>query len=169
MATSASLDQPLAHVSKPQPVPLDAGPAATHGEDRMPRRIGRVRRAADVIVALAGLAVTLPVLALAALAVRLDGPGPVLHRHPHVGASGGVFHLLTLRSAETSRPGREVQATRVGRILRPARIDQLPVLFNLLRGDLTLVGPAPHATARAGASRGLAAGPPGVTGWVAQD
>lgn len=121
------------------------------------------RRAVDVTVALVLLALALPLLLLVALAVRLDGPGPVLQREYRIGHGGRRFQLLAFRSTE----GPSRAPTRLGRWMRPVRIDQLPVLLNLLRGDMTLVGPAP-----AEGWDGAAEGPlprPGVTGWARAD
>ena len=148
---------------------LDTGPGATAGGDGHSRPKSRRCRAADVTVAVALLAFTFPVLTLAALAVRLEGPGPVLRRRPHVGADGRVFQLLTFRSTSLPTQDGAPRTTRVGRVLQPPRIDQLPVLFNLLRGDMTLVGPAPVPHHAAGTRSATPTDPPGVTGWAALD
>lgn len=132
---------------------------ARPGGGGLPRRRAAGRRAIDVAVSAALLAVTLPLLALAALAVRLDSPGPVLLGEPHLGEGGRVFRLLSFRCTEAGGGS----PTRVGGLLHPPRIDQLPVLFNLLLGDMTLVGPAPMPLGAPGGT----AGRPGLTGWAA--
>ncbi|WP_161993614.1 sugar transferase [Muricoccus nepalensis] len=133
---------------------------ARPGGGGLPRRRAAGRRAIDVTVSAALLAVTLPLLALAALAVRLDSPGPVLLGEPHLGEGGRVFRLLSFRCTEGAGGA---ALTRVGGLLRPPRIDQLPVLFNLFLGDMTLVGPAPVPLGAPGGT----AGRPGLTGWAA--
>ena len=140
-----------------------------------------VRRAADIVLSLLGLALTLPVLALAALAIKLDGPGPILYRQERVGLQGGRFTLLKLRSmrqdAEADGPTwatlDDQRVTRVGAFLRKTRIDELPQLFNVLRGEMGFVGPRPE---RPHFVDQLAAAipfyddrhyvKPGITGWA---
>jgi lipopolysaccharide/colanic/teichoic acid biosynthesis glycosyltransferase len=92
-----------------------------------------------------------PVLVIAALAVRLGSPGPILFRQDRVGQRGHVVQILKFRSmrvnseSETRWGGsRDERITRVGRILRVTDIDELPQLFNVLRGDMSLVGPRPE-------------------------
>lgn len=126
---------------------------------------GFLRRLVDVAAAALMLAVTLPLLLLVALALRLEGPGPVLVRKPYVGRAGRRFDLFAFRSTWPGPFGRPVP-TPLGSLIRPTRIDQLPVLLNLLRGDLTLVGPAPVAGPEAPQAPSSS---PGVTGWVGAD
>lgn len=108
------------------------------------------RRAVDVIFAGAALAVLSPVLLLAALAVRLGSPGPVLFRQPRVGWRGRPFLLLKFRTMRHGSVGPGVtraadpRITRVGVWLRRWKLDELPQLVNVLRGDLTLIGPRPE-------------------------
>ena len=116
-----------------------------------------------MLVAVALLGLTLPLSLLVVLALRLQG-GPVLWREPQEGRGGRRFDLLAFRSTAPGPYGRPVP-TRLGRLLRPARIDQLPVLLNLLRGDMTLVGPAPGSGEARPASRRR----PGLTGWARMD
>ena len=113
-----------------------------------------MNRAADVAVAGLGLAVTSPLLALAALAIKLEDGGPVLYRQTRVGKDGADFEVLKLRSmvvgAETKGAGLAVDVgdariTRVGRLLRRTSIDELPQLWNVLRGDMSVIGPRPTA------------------------
>jgi lipopolysaccharide/colanic/teichoic acid biosynthesis glycosyltransferase len=111
-----------------------------------------VNRAADVALAGLGLVVTSPLLVAAGLAVKLEDRGPVLFRQTRVGKDGKDFELLKLRSmvvdAERTGAGHAVdrgdrRITRVGRLLRRTSIDELPQLWNIVRGDMSVVGPRP--------------------------
>jgi lipopolysaccharide/colanic/teichoic acid biosynthesis glycosyltransferase len=111
-----------------------------------------VNRASDVAIAGAGLVVTSPLLALAALAIKLEDGGPILYRQARVGKDGVDFEVLKLRTmvvgAETMGTGFAVdrgdrRITRVGRVLRRTSIDELPQLWNVLRGDMSVIGPRP--------------------------
>ncbi len=111
-----------------------------------------MNRVADVIAAGTGLVLTSPILGLAALATKLDGGGPVVYRQTRVGKEGEDFEVLKLRSmvvgAERLGAGYAVdkgdaRITRVGRILRRTSIDELPQLWNILRGDMSVIGPRP--------------------------
>jgi len=174
MCTSSLMDAPASPVQPPLVLKLDRGPRPYQGGSSFPRRREWGRRVADLAAAVTLLAITLPVMALAALAIRLESPGPILRREAHVGQGGRVFHLMTFRStrghgAQGEAAAGEAALTRVGQLLQPPRIDQLPILFNLLRGDMTLIGPAPrrHDAAR---PRGVAPlARPGVSGWAAQN
>jgi lipopolysaccharide/colanic/teichoic acid biosynthesis glycosyltransferase len=111
-----------------------------------------LNRALDVLVAGAGLVVASPFLAAAAVATKLESGGPVLYRQTRVGKDGVDFELLKLRTmvvgAESLGAGYAVdkgdaRITRIGRILRRTSIDELPQLWNVLRGDMSIVGPRP--------------------------
>ena len=111
-----------------------------------------MNRAADVALAGLGLVVTSPLLVAAGLAVKLEDRGPVLFRQTRVGKDGKDFELLKLRSmvvdAERTGAGHAVdrgdrRITRVGRLLRRTSIDELPQLWNIVRGDMSVVGPRP--------------------------
>jgi exopolysaccharide biosynthesis polyprenyl glycosylphosphotransferase len=110
------------------------------------------KRLLDVAVALAGLALAAPVMALVALAVRLDSPGPVFFRQERVGRRGKPFTLWKFRSmdVDAEKEGarwatlRDPRVTRVGRFIRATRLDELPQLWNVLAGDMSLVGPRPE-------------------------
>ena len=111
-----------------------------------------MNRAADVVVAGVGLALMSPLLGLAALATKLENGGPVLYRQTRVGRYGEDFEVLKLRSmvvgAEKLGAGYAVdqgdrRITRVGRVLRRTSIDELPQLWNILRGDMSVIGPRP--------------------------
>jgi lipopolysaccharide/colanic/teichoic acid biosynthesis glycosyltransferase len=111
-----------------------------------------VNRAADVAIAGLGLAITGPILAVAAVAKKLEDGGPVLYRQTRVGQDGKDFELLKLRSmvvgAEHQGAGYAVdqgdsRITRVGRFVRRTSLDELPQLWNVLRGDMSIIGPRP--------------------------
>lgn len=113
----------------------------------------RVKRLMDVLLASVGLLVALPFLALAGIAIRLNSPGPVLFRQRRVGWMGRPFDLLKLRSMQTGaeKDGRPQWATQndprvtaVGRILRKTHFDELPQMINILRGEMSFVGPRPE-------------------------
>ena len=116
------------------------------------RRGDTLNRALDVAIAGAGLVVASPFLALSALAVKLEDGGPVLYRQTRVGKDGSDFELLKLRTmvvdAEHMGAGLAVnegdsRITRSGRVLRKLSLDELPQLWNVVRGDMSLVGPRP--------------------------
>ena len=138
-----------------------------------------VRRAFDVAVAAAGLAVSSPLLALAALAIRLESRGGVLYRQRRVGKDGREFDVLKLRTmvagAEHIGAGMSVnegdaRITRVGKILRRTSLDELPNLVNVLRGEMAIVGPRPTLPSQVAQyterERGRLAVRPGITGWA---
>jgi lipopolysaccharide/colanic/teichoic acid biosynthesis glycosyltransferase len=151
---------------------------------RRPRNLGRGRgnalnRALDVTIAGAALVAASPLLALAALAVTLEDGGPVLYRQSRVGKDGVEFELLKVRTmvvgAERQGAGFAVdrgdpRITRAGRVLRRLSIDELPQLWNVLRGDMSLIGPRPtlryqveRYTQR---QRRRLEVKPGLTGWA---
>jgi sugar transferase (PEP-CTERM system associated) len=111
-----------------------------------------MKRAFDILVSLGLLVVALPVMAIAALAVHLESPGPVLYRQERVGFGAKGFNILKFRSMrdDAERDGirwaanSDPRITRVGHIIRKFRIDELPQLFNVLRGDMSFVGPRPE-------------------------
>ncbi len=111
-----------------------------------------MNRVADVTIAGVGLALTSPLLGLGALAIKLEDRGPIVYRQTRVGKDGADFDVLKLRTmvvgAETMGAGFAVdrgdrRITRVGRILRRTSIDELPQLWNILRGDMSVIGPRP--------------------------
>ena len=111
-----------------------------------------IRRGIDIVVSSLLLALGAPVLALAALAVRVESPGPVLYRQERSGLHGQRFDVLKLRTmvqgAEHLGAGLAIDAgdsriTRVGALLRRTSLDELPNLLNVLRGEMSLIGPRP--------------------------
>jgi lipopolysaccharide/colanic/teichoic acid biosynthesis glycosyltransferase len=112
-----------------------------------------MRRVGDLMIACALVVFTLPLMAIVTLAIKLDSFGPVFYRQERVGLGGRRFMLLKFRSmVHNAEPdGRPVWAaehdsriTRVGRFIRCVRIDELPQLFNVLGGDMSMVGPRPE-------------------------
>jgi len=110
------------------------------------------KRGFDLLFSLLILALTAPFLALAMLAIRLEDRGPVLYRQQRVTRDGRVFEILKLRTMRVDAEAggavwaraRDSRITRVGGFLRRSRIDELPQLFNVLRGDMSIVGPRPE-------------------------
>ncbi|HWP99906.1 MAG TPA: TIGR03013 family XrtA/PEP-CTERM system glycosyltransferase [Vicinamibacterales bacterium] len=120
---------------------------------RKGRLVESVKRAMDVVVAAIGLVLSLPLMAVIAVAITLTSPGPVLFRQARVGRGGRVFTLYKFRSMrEDAEAGTgavwaredDERVTPVGRILRRMRLDELPQFWNVLRGDMSLVGPRPE-------------------------
>lgn len=113
-----------------------------------------VKRSFDFLAALALIIVLSPLLVLTTLAIRLDSPGPILFRQPRLGLNNRQFNVLKFRSMYVERSDLEAKeqtkrgdprVTRVGAWIRKCSIDELPQLFNVLAGDMSLVGPRPHA------------------------
>lgn len=107
-------------------------------------------RGVELVLALIGLVVSSPLLILAGLLVWSSSPGPILFRQQRVGRFGKGLELLKFRSMRVENKGPQVTATgdarvtRVGRLLRKSKLDELPELWNVARGDLSLVGPRPE-------------------------
>ena len=131
-----------------------------------------MRRVLDVLVAGAALAVLAPFLAAVTIAVRLGSPGPALFRQTRVGRGGAPFTLLKFRTMWQDAAGPSVtgaadaRVTPIGAWLRRWKIDELPQLVNVLRGDMTLIGPRPevprYLDALGGRGRDYAAVRPGL-------
>ena len=148
--------------------PGPAGPAGVLG--------AAAKRALDVVASASALLVLAPVMAVTAGAVRLSMGSPVLFRQRRPGLHGAPFELVKLRTMRALRPGEDLVATdgsrltRVGRFLRQQSLDELPTLWNVLKGDMSLVGPRPLLMAYLDryspeqARRHLVK--PGVTGWA---
>jgi exopolysaccharide biosynthesis polyprenyl glycosylphosphotransferase len=112
-----------------------------------------LRRGVDIVLGLTLVLATLPVLLLTALAIKLDSPGPVFYRQERVGRGGRVFMLFKFRSmvVDAEAAGspvwaskRDSRITRVGRFIRLTRIDEIPQVLNVIRGDMAFVGPRPE-------------------------
>lgn len=155
-------------------------PLVTISRNRLSSWNGMLKTIEDVVIASTMLAVLSPLLALIAMAIRLDSKGPALFRQKRHGFNNRVFEIYKFR---TMRPGddREVRqatrddarVTRIGRFLRRTSLDELPQLFNVLEGKMSIVGPRPHAVAHnleyAAVVEDYFARhnvKPGITGWA---
>ncbi len=158
---------------------LDGGSAAPrHRPSSMRGRLGLgLKRCVDVGVATAAAVVLSPVLAWAALGVAVSVGRPIFFRQQRPGLHGTTFEIVKFRTMRTPRAGEvwyltdQDRITRLGRFLRSTSIDELPELWNVLRGDMSLVGPRPllveylpHYTARERRRHEMR---PGITGWAA--
>ena len=111
---------------------------------------GGMPRAIEITMALIGSVLAAPIIFLAAIAIALTSRGPVIFRQPRVGQKGRTFVLFKLRTMNVRSKGPlvtadgDVRVTRVGKFLRKTKLDELPELWNILRGDMSLVGPRPE-------------------------
>jgi Undecaprenyl-phosphate glucose phosphotransferase len=141
----------------------------------------KIKRGFDFTIAALALFSLAPFLLLVTLAIKLDSPGPVLFKQKRGGRNGQVFQILKFRTMRVMEDGDNIaqaarndpRVTRLGSWLRRASVDELPQLFNVLRGDMSLVGPRPHALAHDEQYRSLIARypfrhhiKPGITGWA---
>jgi undecaprenyl-phosphate galactose phosphotransferase/putative colanic acid biosynthesis UDP-glucose lipid carrier transferase len=140
-----------------------------------------VKRSMDVLVAGVALSLMFPILILTGIAIKLDSEGPVIFRQRRKGFNGKEFVMLKFRTMKVQEDGPVViQATRddprvtsIGRFLRGASIDELPQLFNVLKGEMSLIGPRPHALAHDSYFEEILENyafrhhvKPGLTGWA---
>lgn len=139
------------------------------------------KRSFDLIVALFATVVTIALLPVIALAIKADSPGPVFYGQRRVGQHGREFQIIKFRSMRTDAEQNgavwaqegDPRVTRVGRFMRRARIDELPQLWNVIRGDMTLVGPRPERPEFTSILQSELPGyahrhsvKPGLTGWA---
>jgi Undecaprenyl-phosphate glucose phosphotransferase len=139
------------------------------------------KRAIDFVIALVALILLLPVMFLTAVAIKLDGPGPIIFRQRRKGFNGQQFVMLKFRTMSVQEDGAVVsqaarhdpRVTAIGRVLRSASIDELPQLVNVLRGEMSLIGPRPHALAHDDQFQKMVGEyafrhhvKPGLTGWA---
>jgi lipopolysaccharide/colanic/teichoic acid biosynthesis glycosyltransferase len=138
-----------------------------------------MNRALDAVLGAAGLTLASPLLAVSAVAIKLDDGGPVFYRQRRVGKDGAEFELVKLRTMEIGAEHKgagyavnegDSRITRVGRLLRRLSLDELPQLWNVVRGDMSLIGPRPtlayqveRYTPR---QRRRLEVRPGITGWA---
>jgi lipopolysaccharide/colanic/teichoic acid biosynthesis glycosyltransferase len=138
-----------------------------------------LRRVFDVLVSATVLALTSPLVALAVVAIRLESKGHPIYRQRRIGRDGAAFDVLKLRTmvsgAEKMGAGLAVddgdtRITRVGALLRRTSIDELPNLVNVLRGEMSIIGPRPTVPVQVAQyterQRGRLALKPGITGWA---
>jgi exopolysaccharide biosynthesis polyprenyl glycosylphosphotransferase len=142
---------------------------------------GDPKRALDILFSGCGLVVVAPLLVVIALLIRLDSPGPALFRQTRKGLNGSPFRIYKFRTMRVQEDGpvvrqatrNDARVTRLGRWLRRTSIDELPQLINVLRGEMSLVGPRPHALAhddyyaqKISTYTARFAVRPGITGWA---
>ncbi len=171
--TRGVLDHPLSELGPTKAVQLQRAPL-----NAVQRNL---KQAMDLILAVTGLVLLAPLLAIITAAIRLESPGPALFLQTRVGFNGRTFKIYKFRTMSTLDDGPIiVQATKndrrithLGSLLRKLSIDELPQLINVLRGDMSLVGPRPHALAHDNKYDRLIATyairhkmKPGITGWA---
>jgi putative colanic acid biosynthesis UDP-glucose lipid carrier transferase len=140
-----------------------------------------VKRCIDILSALAGLFLLSPLLAVTAVLIKLDSPGPIFFRQRRCGFNGRQFQILKFRTMSTLEDGPTVhqaaqsdsRVTRLGKWLRRTSIDELPQLLNILDGSMSLIGPRPHALAHDDHFDKVVSNyafrhhvKPGLTGWA---
>lgn len=139
-----------------------------------------IKRLLDVVLSACGLLVLSPLLLLLCLAIKLDSPGPVFFKQKRVGIHKSYFDILKFRTMRIDTPhdmpthllhDPEQYITRVGRFLRKTSLDELPQLWNILKGDMSFVGPRPLISSEMRAHRlrleyGVYRFRPGLTGWA---
>jgi Undecaprenyl-phosphate glucose phosphotransferase len=167
----------LTHYSAaaPQIIAIEIQRAPLSAAERFAKRI------IDILIASVALVLLLPVMVLTAVAIKLDGPGPIIFRQRRKGFNGQEFVMLKFRTMSVQEDGAVIsQATRhdprvtpIGRVLRSASIDELPQLVNVLRGEMSLIGPRPHALAHDDQFQKIVGDyafrhhvKPGLTGWA---
>jgi lipopolysaccharide/colanic/teichoic acid biosynthesis glycosyltransferase len=147
-----------------------------------PTRTERLaKRACDIVLALTALVLLAPLMLMTALAIKLNSLGPVVVRQRQTGFNGRTFSIYKFRTMSALGDGTQIADTRrddlriikVGRVLRQSNIDELPQLFNVLKGDMSLVGPNLHAAAHDDKYRASISSyasrhqvKPGITGWA---
>ena len=140
-----------------------------------------IKRAIDLTLALCAGILLLPLMLIVAFIIKLDSPGPVLFTQSRNGFNNRTFRILKFRTLNSIEDGpiikqverNDSRVTRIGRLLRRTSIDELPQLWNVIRGDMSLVGPRPHAAAHNSEYGELIANyafrhhvKPGLTGWA---
>jgi Undecaprenyl-phosphate glucose phosphotransferase len=140
-----------------------------------------LKRTVDIVLGLFVLMFAAPVMAMTALAIRMDGPGPIIFRQSRKGFNGKPFVMFKFRTMTVQENGTRVaqasrndpRITRIGKLLRTTSIDELPQLINVLRGEMSLIGPRPHALAHDDQFEKMLEDyayrhhvKPGITGWA---
>lgn len=132
---------------------VDDVPVFTVGRLNIPEESLAIKRLMDILFSLAALVISAPICLLAGIAIKLDSPGPVLFRQQRLTLQGKPFFLYKFRtmihnaereSGPVLATEKDPRITRVGRVLRDFRIDEIPQLFNVLKGDMSIVGPRPE-------------------------
>jgi Sugar transferases involved in lipopolysaccharide synthesis len=138
-----------------------------------------LKRITDIVIASSALLGSAPLLLLVAAAIKADSRGPVIFKQKRVGRSGQIFEIYKFRTMATGTPDLPTDQmqklpspiTKVGSFLRKTSLDELPQLFNVLRGDMSLVGPRPALYNQTNLTamrdeHGVLEYPPGITGWA---
>lgn len=138
-----------------------------------------IKRCVDIVIGLTGSVLSAPVIAVLAIAIRLESRGHPIYRQTRVGRNGelfGIYKLRTMvRGAEFTGAGLAIQQgddriTRIGSALRRSSLDELPNLWNVVRGEMSIVGPRPTVEVQvrqySARQRGRLAVKPGITGWA---
>jgi sugar transferase (PEP-CTERM system associated) len=141
-----------------------------------------VKTVMDFMLSFLGFIISLPIMALVALAIKLDSRGPVFYQQERVGKNGKTFMLLKFRSMREDAERetgpvwaqeRDLRVTRIGRIIRTLRLDEIPQMINVLRGEMSFVGPRPERPHFVGELKNEIpfyekrhAAKPGITGWA---
>lgn len=161
-------------------VRLRERPELVFGQIRPDKAYLRIKRTIDTALAIAALVIIGPVIAVTALLIRLESPGSPIFRQPRVGYKGRIFTCFKLRSMRSDIAGplytteRDPRITRIGRFIRATRLDELPQIFNILKGEMSWIGPRPEALRLARAYqreipyyayRHMVR--PGISGWAA--
>ena len=170
---AAILKQPIATIGGALSIEIQRSPLSV--AERFQKRLF------DIVLGSAALVALAPFLVLIAIAVKLNSDGPAIFRQRRKGFNGGEFLIFKFRSMNVLEDGSAVtqatkddpRVTRIGRILRQASFDELPQLINVIRGEMSLVGPRPHAVAHDDAYSAVIAEyafrhhvKPGITGWA---
>jgi Undecaprenyl-phosphate glucose phosphotransferase len=162
---------------------VNIGPTWTAELQRAPLTASEqvCKRAIDLVIAFAALIMLTPMMILVAILIKIESAGPVLFMQTRNGFNGRPFKIFKFRTMSVLEDGpvirqatkRDPRATRVGRLLRRSNIDELPQLFNVIAGDMSLVGPRPHAAAHNSTYEKVIAKyayrhhvKPGLTGWA---
>jgi putative colanic acid biosynthesis UDP-glucose lipid carrier transferase len=140
-----------------------------------------VKRMADILISASAIVLLLPLFALVAIAIKLDSRGPVIFKQRRNGFDANQFVIYKFRTMTVLEDGPEIaqacpgdkRVTRIGKLLRSSSIDELPQLLNVLEGDMSIVGPRPHALAHDEEYKSVIAEyayrhhvKPGITGWA---
>jgi Undecaprenyl-phosphate glucose phosphotransferase len=170
---NALLSKPIIDLGPIHAVRLQEGPLSGYQQG--------LKRAFDIIGSVLGLVLFAPVFVLIGVAIRLDSPGPVIFRQRRAGFSGRIFKIYKFRTMAVMDDGEVVRqatrgdprVTRVGRFLRRTSLDEIPQLLNVLGGEMSLVGPRPHALSHDDQYQKLISTyalrnhmKPGITGWA---
>ncbi|MGE5307659.1 MAG: sugar transferase [Deltaproteobacteria bacterium] len=119
----------------------------------MRKSFEELKRLFDIVLSVVGLTVSLPILLYAMFMIKFDSPGPVIYRQRRVGKDARVFDIFKLRTMQNDAEKgsgpvwarkNDPRVTQVGRVLRKLRIDEIPQLFNVLKGDMSIIGPRPE-------------------------